>query len=98
MGCFSNEIHSGIESGTTGSRAVLLGQDGRVHGSAQTSFEQIYPPPVWVVNNPTAEIWPTQFGGLMDALAQADVQVDSIAAIGIIDQRETTILWDRNTS
>ncbi len=85
-----------LDQGTTSSRAVLLGQDGRVHGSAQTPFEQIYPHPGWVEHNP-AEIWSTQFGVAMDALAQADVQADSIAAIGITNQRETTIVWDRKT-
>ncbi len=85
-----------LDQGTTSSRAVLLGEDGRVHGSAQTPFEQIYPQPGWVEHNP-AEIWSSQFGVAMDALAQSDVRADSIAAIGITNQRETTILWDRKT-
>jgi glycerol kinase len=85
-----------LDQGTTSSRAVLLGEDGRVHGSAQTPFDQIYPQAGWVEHNP-AEIWSTQFGVAMDAVAQADVQADSIAGIGITNQRETTILWDRKT-
>jgi glycerol kinase len=85
-----------LDQGTTSSRAVLLGEDGRVHGSAQAPFQQIYPQPGWVEHNP-AEIWSTQFGVAMDALAQANIQADSVAGIGITNQRETTILWDRMT-
>ncbi len=60
-----------LDQGTTSSRAVLLGQDGRIHGMAQAAFEQIYPQPGWVEHNP-AEIWSTQFGVAMEALAQAE--------------------------
>ena len=85
-----------LDQGTTSSRAVLLGEDGRVRGMAQAPFEQIYPRPGWVEHNP-GEIWSTQFGVAMDALAQADAPATSIAAIGITNQRETTIVWDRKT-
>ncbi len=74
----------------------MLGQDGKVHGMAQAPFEQIYPQPGWVEHNPN-EIWSTQFGVAMDALAQANAEVNSLAAIGITNQRETTIVWDRRT-
>ena len=86
-----------LDQGTTSSRAVLLGQDGRVYGSAQSPFRQIFPKPGWVEHDPI-EIWSSQFGAAMEALAQADVKPDSVAAIGITNQRETTILWDRKTS
>ncbi|MBV9156220.1 MAG: glycerol kinase GlpK [Acidobacteriaceae bacterium] len=85
-----------LDQGTTSSRAVLMGQDGRVHGSAQTPFRQIFPRPGWVEHDPV-EIWSSQFGAAMEALAQADAKPDSVVAIGITNQRETTILWDRKT-
>ncbi len=85
-----------LDQGTTSSRAVLLGQDGTVHGSAQTPFRQIFPRPGWVEHDPI-EIWSSQVGVAMEALAQADAKPDLVAAIGITNQRETTILWDRKT-
>lgn len=85
-----------LDQGTTSSRALLLGDDGRVHAAAQAPFEQIYPQPGWVEHNPS-EIWSTQFGVAMDALAQVNARPDSISAIGITNQRETTVLWDRKT-
>jgi len=86
-----------LDQGTTSSRAVLLGHDGRVHGSAQTPFKQVFPKPGWVEHDPV-EIWSSQFGVAMEALAQANVNADSIAAIGITNQRETTLIWDRKSS
>lgn len=85
-----------LDQGTTSSRALLLGEDGRVHGTAQAAFAQIYPQPGWVEHNP-GEIWSSQFGAAMDALAQVDASPSSIAAIGITNQRETAIVWDRKT-
>ena len=85
-----------LDQGTTSSRAVVLGHDGKVHGLAQTPFEQIFPKPGWVEHDPK-EIWSTQFGVAMEALAQAGARPEDIAAIGITNQRETTIVWDRKT-
>jgi glycerol kinase len=85
-----------LDQGTTSSRALLLSEDGKVHGMAQAPFKQIFPKPGWVEHDPR-EIWSTQFGVAMDALAQAGGRADSIAAIGITNQRETTIVWDRKT-
>ncbi len=85
-----------LDQGTTSSRAVLLGHDGHVHGLAQTPFKQIFPKPGWVEHDPI-EIWSSQFGVAMEVLAQANIGRDSIAAIGITNQRETTIIWDRKT-
>ena len=85
-----------LDQGTTSSRAVLFGPDGRVHGQAQTPFRQIFPRPGWVEHDPV-EIWSSQAGVAIEALAQANATVESIAAIGITNQRETTILWDRKT-
>lgn len=85
-----------LDQGTTSSRAVLLDQDGRVHGLAQTLFQQIFPKPGWVEHDPV-EIWSSQFGVAMEALAQAGASAESLAAIGITNQRETAIVWDRKT-
>ncbi|MGI8962601.1 MAG: glycerol kinase GlpK [Bryobacteraceae bacterium] len=85
-----------LDQGTTSSRALLLGPDGRVHGRAQTPIRQIFPKPGWVEHDPV-EIWSSQFGVAMEALAQAGASAASVAAIGITNQRETTILWDRKT-
>jgi glycerol kinase len=85
-----------LDQGTTSSRALLLGENGKVHGTAQAPFRQIFPRPGWVEHDPR-EIWSTQFGVAMDALAQGGGRAGSVAAIGITNQRETTILWDRKT-
>ena len=85
-----------LDQGTTSSRAMLVGPDGRVHALAQTAFRQIFPKPGWVEHDPL-EIWSSQFGAAMEALAQANVSAESVAAIGITNQRETTILWDRRS-
>ncbi len=85
-----------LDQGTTSSRAVVFGEDGGVHGHAQTPFRQIFPKPGWVEHDPR-EIWSSQFGVAMEALAQANARPDSVAAIGITNQRETAILWDRKS-
>ncbi|HMF75907.1 MAG TPA: glycerol kinase GlpK [Bryobacteraceae bacterium] len=85
-----------LDQGTTSSRAVLLGHDGQVHGLAQRSFKQIFPKPGWVEHDPV-EIWSSQFGVANEALAQVDARAQDVAAIGITNQRETTIIWDRQT-
>jgi glycerol kinase len=85
-----------LDQGTTSSRAVLVAQDGTVRASAQTPFRQIFPKPGWVEHDPV-EIWSSQFGVAMEVLAQAGITADAVAAIGITNQRETTLLWDRKT-
>lgn len=85
-----------LDQGTTSSRAVLIGPDGRVRGLAQTPFRQIFPKPGWVEHDPV-EIWSSQFGVAMEALAQAAAKPEEVAAIGITNQRETTLVWDRRT-
>jgi len=85
-----------LDQGTTSSRAVIVGQDGNVLGLAQTPFRQIFPKPGWVEHDP-AEIWSSQFGAAMEALAQSGMRPEDILAIGITNQRETTLVWDRNT-
>ncbi len=85
-----------LDQGTTSSRALLIGPDSRVHGSAQKPFQQIFPKPGWVEHDPV-DIWSSQLGVAIEALAQAGVSADHVAGIGITNQRETTILWDRKT-
>src|SRR5436305_928253 len=85
-----------LDQGTTSSRAVIVGQNGEVLGLAQTPFRQIFPKPGWVEHDP-AEIWSSQFGAAMEALAQSGMRPEHILAIGITNQRETTLVWDRDT-
>lgn len=85
-----------LDQGTTSSRAVLVDEGGSVCALAQTPFRQIFPKPGRVEHDPQ-EIWSSQFGVAMEALAQANVDVREIAGIGITNQRETTVVWDRAT-
>ena len=85
-----------LDQGTTSSRAVLLGHDGQVHGLAQQPFQQIFPKPGWVEHDPE-EIWSSQINVVTEALECAGARSADIAGIGITNQRETTIVWDRKT-
>ncbi|MBV9081149.1 MAG: glycerol kinase GlpK [Acidobacteriaceae bacterium] len=85
-----------LDQGTTSSRALVFAQDGSVKGSAQRAFRQIYPAPGWVEHDPV-EIWSSQIGVATEALTEAGAAADAVAAIGITNQRETTLLWDRTT-
>jgi len=85
-----------LDQGTTSSRAVVFDQSGRIHSSAQQEFKQIFPQPGWVEHDPE-EIWATQFAVAQQVLAHAGLSGADIAAIGITNQRETTLLWDRKT-
>ncbi|HHZ01549.1 MAG TPA: glycerol kinase GlpK [Tissierellia bacterium] len=83
-----------LDQGTTSSRAILFNKNGEIVNISQKEFTQIYPQPGWVEQNPV-EIWETQLAAAKEAIK--DVAVSEIAAIGIANQRETTILWDKNT-
>jgi glycerol kinase len=85
-----------LDQGTTSSRSIVFDAEGRVLGTAQREFRQIYPQPGWVEHDPE-EIWETQRATAQEALRAADVTPDNVAAIGITNQRETTVLWERNT-
>ena len=85
-----------LDQGTTSSRAIVFGRDGRAVASAQQEFPQIYPQPGHVEHDPEA-IWNSQLQTARMALAQADLCAGDIAAVGVTNQRETTILWDRQT-
>ena len=83
-----------LDQGTTSSRAILFDRNGRIVNMSQKEFTQIYPAPGWVEHNPL-EIWETQVNAAKEAIRGVDVS--EIACIGITNQRETTILWDKNT-
>ena len=85
-----------LDQGTTSSRAILFDQDQNMISVCQTEFTQIYPQEGWVEHDPM-EIWSSQYGVMMEAVAQSGVSAEEIAGIGITNQRETTVLWDRNT-
>ncbi len=85
-----------LDQGTTSSRAILFDRDGAIKGVAQREFRQMFPQPGWVEHDPL-EIWTSQAGVAVEALAGAGVRARDIAAIGITNQRETTIVWDRKT-
>ncbi len=85
-----------LDQGTTSSRAILFDGEGRIVASAQEEFRQIFPQPGWVEHDPR-EIWSTQLEVAREALNRARISADEVAAIGITNQRETTVLWDRHT-
>lgn len=85
-----------LDQGTTSSRCIIFNREGKVVSSAQKEFTQIYPLPGWVEHNPM-EIWSSQYSVAAEAMAKSAIKASEIASIGITNQRETTILWDRNT-
>jgi len=85
-----------LDQGTTSSRAIVFGRDGRAITSAQQEFPQLYPSPGHVEHDPEA-IWNSQLQTARSAIAQAKLTAADIAAVGLTNQRETTILWDRHT-
>ncbi len=86
-----------LDQGTTSSRAMLISRDGTVKGVAQKPFRQIFPSPGWVEHDPK-EIWASQTSVAAEVMAATGVPPTQIAAIGITNQRETTVVWDRKTS
>jgi glycerol kinase len=85
-----------LDQGTTSSRAIVFDETGRIRAVAQREFKQHYPQPGWVEHDP-AEIWQTQLAVATEALAALKLKAADVAAIGITNQRETIVLWDRNT-
>ena len=85
-----------LDQGTTSSRAILFDRDQNMISVCQKEFTQIDPQEGWVEHDPM-EIWSSQYGVMMEAVAQSGVSAEEIAGIGITNQRETTVLWDRNT-
>src|SRR5216684_2427001 len=85
-----------FDQGTTSSRAIAFGHEGAVLGIAQQEFRQIFPRPGWVEHDPV-EIWRTQRDVASQALAAAGLSAADVGAIGITNQRETTVVWERAT-
>ncbi|MGH8760991.1 MAG: FGGY family carbohydrate kinase, partial [Burkholderiales bacterium] len=85
-----------LDQGTTSSRAIVFDEAGQVLGTAQRELTQIYPQSGWVEQD-ADEIWSTQLATARAALAQAGLSAENIAAIGITNQRETTVVWERAT-
>jgi len=85
-----------FDQGTTSSRAIVFNKEGGIVSIAQKEFEQIYPQPGWVEHN-ASEIWSTQIAVATEAIVKAGLTPTEIAAIGITNQRETTVLWDKKT-
>ena len=85
-----------LDQGTSSSRAVVFDAEGRVVALAQREFRQIFPKPGWVEHDPR-EIWSTQLATAREAIAKSGLEAGDIAAIGITNQRETTLLWNRAT-
>ncbi len=85
-----------LDQGTTSSRAILFNHEGRVVAVAQKEFEQLFPKPGWVEHRP-GDIWSSQVSVAAEVMSKAQVRPREVAAIGITNQRETTLVWDRNT-
>ena len=85
-----------LDQGTTSSRAIVFDKQGNIISVAQKEFTQYFPKPGWVEHDPI-EIWSTQTGVAAEAIAKKGLNVENIAAIGITNQRETVLVWDKNT-
>ncbi|MFZ5592021.1 MAG: glycerol kinase GlpK [Bacillota bacterium] len=85
-----------LDQGTTSCRAILFDKDSNIVGVAQKEFTQIYPKAGWVEHN-AEEIWSTQYGVIAEVVAKTRINPEEIAAIGITNQRETTVVWDKTT-
>src|SRR5206468_6592665 len=85
-----------LDQGTTSSRAIVFDHAGSIVAVAQKEFPQIFPKPGWVEHDPR-DIWSSQAGVAAEALTKAGVSAADVAAIGITNQRETTVVWDRTT-
>src|SRR2546423_1266155 len=85
-----------LDQGTTSSRAIVFNHHGGIVSVAQKEFTQIYPHPGWVEHNPN-EIWSSQVAVATEAIIKAGLTPKDISAIGITNQRETTVVWDKRT-
>jgi len=92
-----NKLILALDQGTTSSRAILFNKSGEIVKVSQKPFQQIFPKSGWVEHDPN-EIWSSQISVAAEVIAKAGVTGEDIAAIGITNQRETTIVWDRETS
>ncbi len=96
MSNLSNKFVLSLDQGTTSSRAIVYDQNGKMAGTAQKEFRQIFPKPGWVEHDPR-DIWNSQNRVMHDALRNAGIGARDVAAIGITNQRETALIWDRES-
>ena len=85
-----------LDQGTTSSRCIIFDRHGNVKAIARKEFEQIFPQPGWVEHDPM-EIWSSQLAVAIEAMAKKGIKAQDIAGIGITNQRETTIVWNKET-
>ena len=85
-----------LDEGTTSARAIIFDRNANIISMSQHEFPQIYPQPGWVEQDPM-EIYANQYAAMTECIAKSGVSVDEIAAVGITNQRETVIAWDRRT-
>ena len=85
-----------LDEGTTSARAILFDRDARIVSMAQHEFTQIYPQPGWVEHDPV-ELYANQYAAMTECIAKSGVSPEEIAAIGITNQRETTVVWEKAT-
>ena len=85
-----------LDQGTTSSRCIIFNKQGEICSIAQKEFTQIYPQPGWVEHDPN-EIWASQISVAAEAMAKIGLEAENISAIGITNQRETAVVWDKNT-
>ncbi len=85
-----------LDQGTTSSRSMLFDKQGNIISVAQKEFKQIFPEPGWVEHD-AEEIWSTQYGTMAEAVAKANITMRQVAGIGITNQRETTVVWERSS-
>lgn len=91
-----NKYIMALDLGTTSCRCILFDKNGRICSAAQKEFTQYFPQPGWVEHD-AEEIWATQMGLMYEAMSKLDITIKDIATIGITNQRETTVLWDKST-
>ena len=85
-----------LDQGTTSSRCIIFDKEGKICSMVQKEFEQIFPQPGWVEHNPVT-IWSSQLSAAMEAMSELRLTAKEIAAIGITNQRETTVIWEKAT-
>ena len=85
-----------LDAGTTSNRCILFNEAGEMLSVAQREFKQYFPKPGWVEHD-AGEIWASQMGVAVEAMSMIGATADDVAAIGITNQRETAIVWDKNT-
>ena len=85
-----------LDQGTTSSRCIIFDHQGKIIAKAQKEFQQIFPKPGWVEHNPL-EIWSSQLSVMIEAQALCNIKAIDLAGIGITNQRETTVVWNKET-